>query len=127
MTTSDVTTDVTTSDVVERRSEIRNGYRALHRAIPEQMKGFGELHRSAMADGALPSATKELMAIAIGVCQRCEDCIVLHTHDALRAGATAEQVRETIGVAVMMGGGPASTYAIRALDALEGFEAARAT
>ena len=34
-------------------------------AIPDQMKGFGDLHRAAVKDGALPQATKELMAVAI--------------------------------------------------------------
>lgn len=91
------------------------------------MKGFGELHRAALTDGALSSAQKEMIALAIGIAQRCEDCITLHVHDALRAGATPEQVREAVGVAVMMGGGPASTYAIRAVSALDQFEAALST
>ena len=114
---------MSTTDFAERRNELRAGYRQLGEAIPAQMKGFGELHRSAVADGALPSATKELMAMAIGICMRCEDCITLHVHAALRAGATAEQVHEAIGVALLMGGGPASTYATRAVDALAQFSA----
>ena len=116
---------MTTLDAPGRRAELHAGYRALRSAIPEQMKGFGGLHRAAMTDGALSTAEKELIALAIGIAQHCEDCIVLHTHDALDAGASVEQVRETIGVAIMMGGGPASTYAIRANEALEQFEAAR--
>lgn len=103
------------------RTELRQGYRDLMGVIPGQMKGFGDLHRAAVEDGALSSATKELMALAIGISQRCDDCITLHMHDALRAGATPEQVHEAIGVAVLMGGGPASTYAIHALRALEQF------
>ncbi len=50
--------------------------------------------------------------------------MTLHTHDALRAGATREEVGEAIGVAVMMGGGPATTVATTAVSALEQFEAA---
>ena len=115
--------DMTTDDFPARRTELRQGYRDLAAVLPEQMKGFGALHRSAMAEGALSTATKELMAIAIGICVRCDGCIALHVHDALRAGATPEQVHEAIGVAVMMGGGPASTYATDALRALEQFEA----
>lgn len=109
------------TDYPTRRRELRAGYRTLNEALPEQMKGFGDLHRSAVADGALSTATKELMAMAIGICQRCDDCIALHVHDALRAGATPEQVHEAIGLAVMMGGGPASTYATHAMTALEQF------
>lgn len=113
-----------THDAPTRRQELRAGYRALSQLIPDQMRGFGDLHRSAMADGALSSAHKELIALAIGIAQRCEDCVTLHTHDALRAGATHEEICEAIGVAVMMGGGPASTMATRAAAALEEFESA---
>ena len=112
---------MTVHDYRAQRTELRQGYRDLNTVIPAQMKGFGELHRSAVADGALPQATKELMAVSIAIVQRCDDCIALHMHDALRAGATPEQVHEAIGVAVLMGGGPASTYATHALRALEQF------
>ena len=110
-------------DFPERRRELRQGYRDLNGALPEQMQAFGALHRSAVADGALPAAVKELMAVAIGIASRCEGCITLHMHDALRAGATREQVAETIGVALLMGGGPASTYATDAWRAFEQFSA----
>jgi len=110
-----------TNDFPALRNDLRQGYRDLAKAIPNQMKGFGDLHRAAVADGELPQATKELMAVAIGICTRCDDCITLHMHDALRAGATPAMVHETIGVAVLMGGGPASTYATHALRALEQF------
>jgi AhpD family alkylhydroperoxidase len=112
---------MTTTDFPALRTELRQGYRDLLSAIPDQMQGFGALHKSAMADGALPSATKELMAMAIGIASRCDGCIALHVHDALRAGATPEQVHEAIGVALMMGGGPASTYATNAMRALAQF------
>jgi AhpD family alkylhydroperoxidase len=110
-----------TDDFPALRNDLRQGYRDLMQAIPDQMKGFGELHRSAVKDGALSQVTKELMAVAIGICTRCDDCITLHMHDALRAGATPEMVHEAIGVALLMGGGPASTYATHALRALEQF------
>lgn len=112
-----------TTDHVGRRRDLRAGYRRLNEAAPAAMHGFGELHRAAVADGALSTATKELMAVAIGICLRCEDCITLHLHDALRAGATPEQVHETIALALLMGGGPASTYATKALEAFEQFRA----
>jgi AhpD family alkylhydroperoxidase len=113
--------NMTVHDFPAHRTELRQGYRDLMTAIPAQMKGFGDLHRSAVADGALPQAIKELMAVSIAIAQRCDDCIALHMHDAIRAGATPEQVHEAIGVALLMGGGPASTYATHALRALEQF------
>lgn len=115
--------EMTVSDFPALRTELRQGYRDLNTELPETMAGFGALHRAAMAEGTLSSAVKELMAMAIGICTRCDGCIALHLHDALRAGATREQVMEAIGVAVLMGGGPASVYATDAMRALEQFEA----
>lgn len=112
---------MTDIDSQARRRELHDGYRELNRRVPDVMRSFGEMHRAAVADGALPRATKELMALAIGVATHCDDCVTLHMHDALRAGATAEQVNEAIGVAVLMGGGPASTAATRALRVLDDF------
>lgn len=111
------------ADRNEHRTQLRDGYRRLNAVLPEVMKGFGGLHRAAVADGALPSATKELIALAIGITSRCDGCITLHVHAALSAGATREEVIDAIGVAVLMGGGPASVYAIEALDAVEQFAA----
>ena len=46
-----------TDDFPALRNELRQGYRDLMQVIPEQMKGFGELHRSAVKDGELTQAT----------------------------------------------------------------------
>ncbi len=109
------------TDFIERRAELRHGYGELGKVLPDVMKGFGDLHRAAVAEGALSRTTKELIALAIGIAARCEGCIALHVSAALQAGATPEQIHEAIGVAVLMGGGPASTYAADALVALDQF------
>lgn len=88
-------------------------------AVPELLKGFGGLHQAAMKDGALDARQKELIALGIGLAVRCENCIYSHIRAAVKAGATAEQVLEAAGVAVMMGGGPAYTYLPRVTEALE--------
>lgn len=111
-------------DYVARHRELQKGFRALSDVIGPTMSGFGKLHRSAMAPGALDGATKELIALAIGITTHCDGCIAFHVHDALRAGATRAQVEETIGVAVMMGGGPAAVFGSDALTALDQFEQA---
>jgi AhpD family alkylhydroperoxidase len=110
-------------DALARRAELHDGYRKLNKSIPETMNGFSQLHRSAMADGEISHLNKELMAMAIGVTSHCKECVVLHMYEALRAGATEAQVMEAIGVAVLMGGGPASTAATDALKVLEDYSA----
>jgi alkylhydroperoxidase/carboxymuconolactone decarboxylase family protein YurZ len=49
-----------------------------------------------------------------------------HVHDALEAGATRQEIAETVGVAVMMGGGPSVVYGCQALEALDEFSEAAA-
>jgi AhpD family alkylhydroperoxidase len=93
--------------------------------LPETMRGFAQLHKAATADGALGKSTKELIALSIGIAVRCDGCIAYHVHDALKAGATREEIIETIGVAVMMGGGPAVVYGAEALEALDQFASKR--
>jgi AhpD family alkylhydroperoxidase len=90
-------------------------------SMPDLMKGFSGLHQAAMKPGALDVRQKELIALGIGMVQRCENCIYAHARAAVKAGATREQVLEAGAVAVLMAGGPTYTYLPtlnEALDAL---------
>ena len=95
--------------------------RELRQAIPDVLKGFAELHSAAMAEGALDAKTKELIALAIAVSQRCDGCIAAHARGAFKRGATRAEVAETIGVTILMNGGPATVYGPRAFDAYDDF------
>lgn len=92
---------------------------ALFKASPEVMRHFNDLANNASKDGALAKKTKELMAVSISVVTQCEDCIAYHTRAAIKAGAERAEFIEAIGVAIEMGGGPASVYAGKALEAYE--------
>lgn len=105
----------------ELRADILKHMSKLSSAAPDTMKAFSSLHASATAAGALDAKTKELIALSIAVAAKCDGCVAFHTHDALRAGASPEEIIETLGVAVLMGGGPAMVYATHAIDALEQF------
>lgn len=95
--------------------------RELRHEIPSVLKGFAELHQAAMADGALDRRTKELIALAIAISHRCDGCIASHARAAAKAGASRAEVAETIGVAILMNGGPGTVYGPRALDAYNEF------
>jgi len=97
--------------------------RKLGHEAPGVMGGFAKLHVASQADGALSRKVKELMALAISIAVHCEGCIAYHVHDALTAGASPQEVAETVGVAIMMGGGPATVYGAEALEALGQFGA----
>ncbi len=89
---------------------------------PNTMAGFMQLHKASTTDGALSAKVKEMIALAIGIVVRCDGCISFHIHDALKAGASRDEIVDAIGVAIMMGGGPAVVYGSQALEALEQFE-----
>jgi AhpD family alkylhydroperoxidase len=76
------------------------------------------MHHALMQPGALSQREKELIAAAVGLAQGCTGCIHIHTAEALKAGATREQVIEAAGVAVMMAGGPAFVHLPEVLRAL---------
>ncbi len=106
-----------------RYHELRRVMGKMQTSMPATIQGFGSLNKAAMAEGAISSKHKELIALGIAICVRCDGCIAYHVHDALEAGATAEEIHETIGVSVLMGGGPAVVYGCEAMEALEQFMA----
>jgi len=108
-------------DYVAYRDDLENGLAQLGRELPGPMSGFARLHRKATADGALSGSVKEMMALAISIVAGCEGCIAYHAHDAIEAGASRDELLETIGVAILMGGGPASIYATKAMEAVDQF------
>jgi len=110
-----------TTNYVELHQHLQDRLAQLGRELPGPMTGFARLHKKSIEAGALDSKTKELMALAISIAVRCEGCIAYHMHDAIQAGATRPELLETIGVAIMMGGGPASIYAAHAMDAIDQF------
>ncbi len=113
---------------MESAQETIDGMRApvqqLRQAIPGVWSAYVDMHRAAMADGALSSRHKELIALAIAVTRECDGCVVTHARSAARRGATAAEVAEAMGVAILMNGGPGTVWGPRALAAFAEFAAA---
>ena len=91
----------------------------LHKSAPGAMKAFREMSASVLEAGALDTKTKELMAVAISVAVRCDPCVTYHVSAAVRAGATREEISETVALAIYMGAGPSAMYAAQALEAYD--------
>jgi AhpD family alkylhydroperoxidase len=104
--------------------ELRQPARDLREHIPDVIGGYAAMQRAAMADGALSSRVKELIALAIAVTRECDGCISAHARGAARHDATAAEVAEAMGVAIMMNGGPGTVWAPRALAAFNEIAAA---
>jgi len=105
-----------TSDISQYTGELR-------KASPETMNGFYAMAKAATADGAIDKKTKEFIALAIGVTQRCDGCIGFHAKALKDLGATREEVTDVLSMCVYMGGGPALMYAADALRAFDQFNA----
>jgi AhpD family alkylhydroperoxidase len=116
---------MTTTTYREKVREMKRHRGDLVTGQPEVMKAFATLSDAASAPGTLDAKTKELIALGIAVINRCDECIAVHVQEALGAGATKQDIVETLGVAIMMGGGPAVMYSTHAIAALKEFEAAQ--
>ena len=90
---------------------------------PDILRGFGGMFQATMKEGALSVREKELIALGIGLAVRCKPCINLHVEKCITSGATAAQILEAAGVAVMMQGGPTFTHVPEVVRALEHFGA----
>jgi AhpD family alkylhydroperoxidase len=86
---------------------------------PEIMKAFLDFDGKVFAEGSLNVKTKELIAVACAHITQCPYCIEGHTQRAKKAGATDEEIAETIFVAVDMRAGGSMAHSCIAMGALE--------
>ncbi|WP_035677242.1 carboxymuconolactone decarboxylase family protein [Bradyrhizobium liaoningense] len=107
---------------VDITRDISANLKKLRSDISDTMKGFALLAQAATRDGALDKKTKELIALALGVAAHCDGCIGFHTEALVKLGATRQEIEETLGMAVYMGGGPSLMYAADAIAAHEQFQ-----
>lgn len=76
---------------------------ARKKLAPHIHDAFTAFSESVFAEGALPTKTKQLIAVAAAHVTQCPYCIRGHTKAALRHGATAEEIMEAIWVAASRG------------------------
>lgn len=105
----------------ELTSGISKQLATLRKEMPEVMAGFSALSSAATKDGALDKKTKELVAMALAVANHCQGCIGFHAQTLVKLRTNREELIETLGMAVYMGGGPSLMYAAEALEAFEEF------
>ncbi|MCC6195990.1 MAG: carboxymuconolactone decarboxylase family protein [Burkholderiales bacterium] len=98
----------TTKDLAQKRREL----------APEIYGAFRAFGQRVFADGALPSKTKQLIAVAVAHVTQCPYCIRGHTDAAVQAGATEPEIMEAIWVAAEMRAGAAYAHSILAIDAM---------
>jgi AhpD family alkylhydroperoxidase len=93
--------------------------RELRVGSPEVMKGFSGIAQAALKPQVLDTKTKELIALAVSVAVRCDDCIGFHVKGAMDQGASREEIFETLGTAIYLGAGSSVMYAGHAIEAFD--------
>lgn len=102
-----------------------NGYRQqlastigeIAKSDPDLVKGYRALVNAHATQGALDPKTRELVALAVAVTLRCDGCITTHADLARKRGATADEITDALGVAVMVNAGATLVYSARTIDA----------
>lgn len=69
--------------------------------------------------GALDEKTKQIIAVAVAHVTQCPYCIRAHTADAMRKGASKEELMEAIWIAAEMRAGAAYAHANIAMEVME--------
>ena len=64
-------------------------------------------------DTAIDKKTKELIAIAVALTTQCDGCLESHSKAAVTAGATAEELAETVHIAAALRAGGAFVHGMR--------------
>jgi len=108
---------------MESQLEIWNEYLKQRGENEELMPGLltakNALTGEAYKEGVLSAKVKRLMALAVGLRVGCIICIIGHTQLALAAGATNDEIFETISVATAMGGTPGLAEGGRVIQLLK--------
>jgi len=86
----------------------------LEAAAPEAFKTFWAFDKAALAPGAISGKHKELMALAVALTTQCPYCISIHSGRAREAGATDQEIAETVAVTAALRAGAAVTHGTHA-------------
>ena len=91
--------------------------------LPKLSKGakaatdaFWAYNDAVMADGAIPKKYKELIALGVALTTQCSYCLELHKKAAIEAGASEEELAETVHVAAAIRAGGAITHGTHLFD-----------
>ncbi len=87
--------------------------------LPEFMAAEFGVIGAAYKDGALSSKFKRLMSLAIALGTGCTNCILAQTDLALKAGATKEEILETLQVVISMRGTTGIAESLRVIKFLD--------
>lgn len=99
----------TTPELMEKKAAL----------APDNIQAWRNFSKTVFKAGALDEKTKQLIAVAVAHVTQCPYCIRAHTPQAMRKGASKEEIMEAIWVASEMRAGAAYAHATLAMDEME--------
>nr|WP_246549624.1 carboxymuconolactone decarboxylase family protein [Ancylobacter oerskovii] len=99
------------------RQQVLAGVRDMGKLSGDTVRGYVQLGAAGGKADHLGAKIRELIALACAVTLRCDGCITVHSEQAVKLGATREEVGEALGVAIALNAGAALVYSTRTLDA----------
>jgi len=77
-------------------------------SAPKEAAAFLNLkHTAERSDGVIPAKYRELISVAVALTTQCSYCIEAHIKNAVEAGATKEEIGETVFIAAALRAGGA--------------------
>ena len=107
------------SSTKQKLAEANNRLMGLFKADQKSITAFKSLSDTAVREGKVSTAMKEMIAVSIAAARGCDDCILYHVAEAKKHGADRDTLVEVIAIAIEMSGGPGAVYAAKALDAFD--------
>jgi AhpD family alkylhydroperoxidase len=98
-----------TREIAEKRAAL----------APEAIEAWRNFSRTVFKEGALPEKYKQLIAVAVAHVTQCPYCIKSHTAQAVRKGASEEEIMEAIWIAAEMRAGAAVAHSALAICEME--------
>jgi len=100
----------------DERLKLRNKFK---QSLPDLMVPESAVWDVVYKDGALSVKIKRLISLAIALRAGCTNCILSQTHYALEAGATKDELLETLAVEVSMSGTTGIAESLRVVKLLD--------
>ncbi|MCQ4629259.1 AhpD family alkylhydroperoxidase [Shinella sp. BE166] len=101
----------------ENRTNLLANVGELQKLSPDIVRGYLTISGAGRKTEQMDEKTRQLISLAVAVTTRCDGCIAIHSAEALKSGATREELAEALSVAVAMNAGAALVYSTRALEA----------
>jgi len=104
---------------LEYSQKMKELYKKMQEIMPGVCQAYDGVQDEVFHKGVFSEKIKRLMSLAVAVKIGCPGCIITQTEHALQLGASAEEILETCGVVISIGGTSAQANAFKVIQYLE--------